>query len=367
MPYLDFLKNILSANLKRPAFPFKLTYAVTYRCNYRCRTCNIWQIDSKGELTFDEIAEFFRKSNRFNWIDLTGGEVWLRKDFVDIVEVILKECRNLVMLHFPTNGYMTDQIVRGVESIMKLKPPRLVITCSTDGDEGVNDYVRGIKGGWRRQIETYKRLHAMPGVQVYLGMTLSSYNVEEYDRAFEAAKAECPWLKPTDFHMNVAHESSHYYDNVGSAIRGEDIEKTIAQVKRYRDLRGLPHHPIEIIERRYLKHVESYLRTGVTPIRCHAMRASCFIDPYGGVYPCTMYDAKVASLRDHDFDLRSIWEGGTATGLQKEIWDFDCPQCWTPCEAYQSIFCNFLTGRKTPRGVKVTHGKDAAPSAFTGK
>lgn len=368
MSYTNFLKNVLKSNFGRLTFPYKLTYAVTYRCNYKCKTCNIWQRDSRGELSFDEIKRFFQKSNAFNWVDLTGGEVWLRKDFVDICEVVLKECKNLIMFHFPTNAYMTDKIVAGVEAIMKMKPPRLVISCSTDGDEVVNDYVRGITGGWRRQIETYKRLHAIPGVQVFLGMTISSYNADHYKKAFEAAKAECPWLKPTDFHLNIAHESAHYYGNVGAAIRGdEDMEKIIGQVKEYRRLRGYPRHPIEIIERRYLKHVERYLRTGVTPMRCHALRASCFIDPYGGVYPCTMYDAKFANLRDHGFDLKAVWETQDARRLQKEIWDYDCPHCWTPCEAYQSIFGNFFTSRLTPVGTEAVHGKEPAPTAFPNK
>ena len=55
-----------------------------------------------------------------------------------------------------------------------------------------------------------------------------------------------------------------------------------------------------------------------------------------------MYDAKIASLRDHDYDLRAIWNLPRTLELQKEIWDYKCPQCWTPCEAYQSILGNLV-------------------------
>jgi MoaA/NifB/PqqE/SkfB family radical SAM enzyme len=239
-PYVDLAKNILTSNVQRLDFPYKLTFVTTYWCNYRCKTCNIWQRKPENELSLEEIQKFFQKSNGFNWIDFTGGEVWIRKDFPDIVEAALDHCKNLVLVHFPTNGYMTDQIVAGVERILKKKPRKLIVTISTDGDEQVNDEVRGKKGGWRKQIETYKQLHAMPGVDVVLGMTLSSLNADQYDKAFAAAKAECPWLKPADYHINVVHASSHYYGNEElPALQGK--KKEIAeQVRRYRIERGVP-------------------------------------------------------------------------------------------------------------------------------
>jgi radical SAM protein with 4Fe4S-binding SPASM domain len=342
--YLDLTKNIVSSNFTRLAFPYKLTFCITYWCNYKCKTCNIWQRKPKDELTLDEIRKFFEKSNRFNWIDFTGGEVWLRKDFTDIVEAALRNCKNLLMVHFPTNGYLTDQIIKGVEKILKMRPPKLVITVSTDGDEEVNDDVRGVKGGWRRQIETYRQLHSMPGVSVFLGMTLSSLNADQYEKAFAAVKAECPWLKPSDFHLNIAHESGHYYGNLGSGVLGESRNQVIEQVRSYRAKRGLSFDPISFVERAYLKHAEEYLRTGKTPMRCHALRSSCFIDSWGDVFPCGMYDAKVASLRDYDYDLQAIWESPRARQLQEEIWGYNCPQCWTPCEANQTIMGNLLRG-----------------------
>jgi radical SAM protein with 4Fe4S-binding SPASM domain len=228
-----------------------------------------------------------------------------------------------------------------------MRPPKLTVTVSTDGDEIINDYVRGIKGGWRRQIETYKQLYSIPGISVFLGMTVSSLNAGEYDRAFAAAKVECPWLEPTNFHMNIAHESGHYYGNQGSGLRSASKDQIVEQVRHYRNLRGVPMSPISGIEHRYLKYAEQYLRTGVTPMRCHALYSSCFVDSWGDVYPCGMYDAKIASLREFDFDLETIWNLPKTRRLQHEIWDYRCPQCWTPCEAYQSILGNLLGQRNT--------------------
>jgi len=346
--YINLARNILLSNFNRLAFPYKLTFALTYRCNYRCKTCNIWKREAQDELSLHEIESFFRTSNRFNWIDFTGGEVWLRRDFESIAEAAIRHCKNLVMMHFPTNGFMTERIVRGTKEIMKMKPRKLVVSISMDGDESGNDLIRGVTGGWRRQIETYKRLHAIPGVDVFLGMTLSAFNVDQYDSAFAAARQECPWLTPADFHMNIAHESVHYYGNQGNSVLVRDREALAKQIDRYRRLRGMHLNPIAYIERSYLKHVGTYLASGTTPMRCHALFSSCFIDPAGDVYPCGMYAARVAALRDHSYDLCRIWNLERTTQLQREIWQYQCPHCWTPCEAYQSILGNLLGTRNTP-------------------
>lgn len=364
--YINFAGNILRSNFKRLDFPYKLTFCVTYWCNYKCKTCNIWQRRPKDELSIDEIETFFRKSNKFNWIDFTGGEVWLRKDFTAIAKVAIRECKNLVMLHFPTNGYLTDRILSGVEEIIAAGAPKFVVTISMDGDEEVNDYVRGKPGGWRKQIETYKRLHSIRGVEVVLGMTLSSLNATEYEKAFAAVKAECPWLTPKDFHFNVAHESGHYYDNRGENILIQDKNQIVEEIRKYKKSRGVPLTPIDFIERRYLGHAERYLATGETPMRCHALHSSCFVDSWGDVYPCGMFDAKIESLREHDFDLGRIWDLQKTKYLQKEIWEYQCPQCWTPCEANQSLLGNLFgqhstkSGRKNekvsrPQLVQITH------------
>jgi len=342
-PYAKLAARAARANVVRPSFPFKLTFCITYWCNYRCKTCNIWQMKPKDELSLDEIRRFFQRSNRFSWVDVTGGEISLRKDFVDICESIVANCRDLLLLHYPTNGYLTEQVVRYTREIARMGPEKLIITISTDGDEAMNDHIRGIEGGYRRQIETFRQLREISGVRVVLGMTLSAENVDHFPAAFDAAKREIPDLEYRDFHVNIVHESSHYLHNPDLKLRqAVDPDALARATESYAKLRGFGISPIDYLERAYLQRVRKFLETGRTPMRCHALRSSCFIDSWGNVYPCTIYDRKVGNLRESNFDLTRIWNSEDATELQKEIWDYKCPQCWTPCEAYQSIMGNFL-------------------------
>jgi MoaA/NifB/PqqE/SkfB family radical SAM enzyme len=350
-PYAALAANAVRANFVRPGHPYKLTFCITYWCNYACQTCNIWKMKPRDELRTEEIRRFFERSNQFVWVDVTGGEVSLRKDFVDICEAILTNSKNLLLLHYPTNGYLTDKIVEYTQEITRMRPEKLIITISTDGDEQMNDTIRGVEGGWRRQIETFRKLRELPGVDVVLGMTLSATNVDHFPQAFTAAKKEIPDLDYRDFHVNIVHESGHYLGNVDLALRQAVPAAALARAtEAYGRLRGFGWSPVNYLERAYLKRVRRYLETGRTPIRCHALRSSCFIDSWGNVFPCTIYDRKVGSLREVDYDITRIWQQPATAALQEEIWDYKCPQCWTPCEAYQSILGNALRPWDAPRG-----------------
>ena len=351
-PYTALAGAALRANLGRLDFPFKLTFCVTFWCNYRCQTCNIWKMAPRDELRLEEIQRFFRRSGRFLWVDLTGGEVTLRRDFIDVCHAVIDGCPDLLLLHFPTNGSLTDKVVAAAEAITTRpgrRPEKLIVTVSTDGDESTNDRIRGIEGGWRRQLETFRALRALPGVDVVLGMTLSADNVDHYPAAFAAARREVPDLRHDEFHVNLVHESPHYLGNTDLGLGAKvDREKLAAAVEEYAHLRGLPRSPVGYLERAYLSRVRRYLETGRTPMRCHALSASCFVDSWGNVFPCTIYDRRIGSLRDVDYDLARLWSTPEADRLEREIFDYRCPQCWTPCEAYPSIMGNFVTRGRRP-------------------
>ena len=358
-PYVALASRALEANFRRPDFPYKLTFCITFWCNYRCQTCNIWQMQPRDELRLDEIQRFFQRSPRFLWVDLTGGEVSLRKDFVQVCEAVITNCKNLVLLHFPTNGYLTDKIVGAAREIVRMGAEKLIITVSTDGDEAMNDEIRGIEGGWRRQIETFRRLREVRGVQAVLGMTLSGANVDHFPQAFAAAKREIPDLRYEDFHVNVVHESTHYLGNADLKLRQRVKASDLARAaEEYSHLRGPARSPVAFLERAYLKRVRRYLETGETPMRCHALRSSCFIDSWGNVFPCTIYDRKVGSLREVDYDLARIWNTPDAAQLQQEIWESRCPNCWTPCEAYQSILGNLVRPEWRKRLARAERSRD---------
>src|SRR5262245_46934808 len=177
---------LLNSTIRRPGSPVKLNWCLTYWCQYRCKTCNIWQRRPADELTTDEVIAFVRQNPHVGWVDLTGGEIFLRPDIDEILETIVTGWQRLALLHFPTNGFLTDRIVASVRRIAGRGPAKTIVTVSLDGDERTNDDVRGIQGGFRRQIETFNALRRIPGIVTVFGVTLSSHNLGQLARTFEA-------------------------------------------------------------------------------------------------------------------------------------------------------------------------------------
>jgi len=330
----------------RPSAPLKLNLCLTYWCQYKCKTCNIWQRKPSDELTAEEITALVRENPNVTWADLTGGEIFLRRDIDDILEAMVTGWPRLAILHFPTNGFQTDRIVRSVERTAGRGPARTVVTVSVDGDEALNDEIRGVKGGYRRQIETFTALRRIPGIVTALGVTLSTYNLGQFERTFAAWARECPGLTMHDVHLNVAQRSGHYYGNAETDAGVPDPMSARAEMKKYRSLRGPARTPSQLLESAYLRSLDQFLLTGRTPMPCHALRASCFIDPWGVVYPCITYSRPMGRLRETGMRLDPIWNDPQTAQVQAEIWKGQCPQCWTACEAYQSILGNALALRR---------------------
>ncbi len=344
-------QQVARANVQRLSTPLKVNFALTYWCQYRCKTCNIWKRKPENELTTDEVLKFVARNHGISWLDVTGGEIFLRKDIGEILEAVVTSWKDLLLLHFPTNGFLTDQIVRVCERLARRGGPQIIVTVSIDGDQTVNDEVRGIRGGYRAQIETFNALRKIPGLRTVFGMTLSAFNVGRFEETLRACQRDCPGLDVADFHLNVAQASEHYYGNAESTQIAPAPDQALAEVRVYRKMRGLPRSMADWVEKVYLEHLEVYLETRALPMRCHSLRSSCFIDPWGTVFPCITYTRPLGTLRDTDMELAPIWDAATTRTVQQEIWNGECPQCWTACEAYQSILGNMIRPNQTPPGV----------------
>jgi len=122
-PFLDKLRRsahlgaaLLETTARRPSSPVKLNLCLTYWCQYRCKTCNIWQRKPSDELTTAEVMAFVRENPTITWADLTGGEIFLRPDIDEILEGVITGWRRLAILHFPTNGFLTERDFPALQS-----------------------------------------------------------------------------------------------------------------------------------------------------------------------------------------------------------------------------------------------------------
>jgi len=342
--FLNLSRKILESNFSKLKAPYRFTYIVTNKCQLRCNMCNIWKKPSCQELSLPEIREFFQKSNQFSWINLSGGEIFLRKDIFDIVKVIHNNCKDLYLLDFPTNGFETELITDTVKKILSFKMPKVLVTVSLDGPPDIHDQIRGASGAWLKAVETFDSLRKLQSnrFRVFFGITLQPSNKDRFQETVKCVEGSIGKIGYDDFHVNLSQHSSHYYNNVDFSESTE--EKALwSQMEEIIKLRKTSLvSPVGFLERRYQGLCRSYLHTKKTPVQCQALEASFFMDPCGDVYPCSIFNKQIGNIKDFDYDTDKLWEANSRKEVRNQICKGDCPQCWTPCEAYQSILADML-------------------------
>ena len=352
-------KAILGANLQSPGLPYKVTFVATYHCNFRCEMCNIWQKKSVNEMTPAEVERFFGRYSQFRWVHLTGGELFMRRDLDDLVAAIQGSCRSLYLLNFPTTGWFGDKTVQLVERVLNRGIGRLMVTISMDGPKALHEEMRGLPGSWDRAIETYRRLRGITrsNFQTVIGMTLMEKNAGAVDETIAAIQRVIPDFSRKELHLNIGHESGHYFANLGYTGIAPHHTKVIEAVEHHRRTNGASMHPVHFLENRYQALIPKYYETGKSPLPCSALSSSCFIDAYWNLFACSIWDAKVGNLRDHQFDLQALWDSDQRRHLRHEVVEERCAQCWTPCEAYPTILGNLskavLTAVPAPKKTPV--------------
>ncbi len=347
-PELLLLGRALRAHRRsRPDLPFKLTWAVTWACQSGCQLCTIWKRDNGDQLSLTEIRRFLASSPGFSWVDLTGGEPFLRDDLVDIAAAVVQTNPQLALLHLPSNGLDPERVERMVKDLLALPVRRLVLTVSADGPPDLNVALRGHPEAWTGAMDTLGRLRALSSERfaVYLGVTLSENNLAEAPDILPAVRRELPGFRPDELHWNLAQESEHFYDNLHEIVDRPELEQVAAMRALSGDARP-PHlqalrDPVAWLDRAWREHAERYVRSGVTPVRCRSLWSSAFLDPEGTLYPCITWDKPLGNLRDVDLDFARLWSD--AAPVADEVAAGRCPQCWTACEAVPSLLSSLPT------------------------
>lgn len=331
----------LKSNFKKLDKPYKLNFAITYQCQSRCLTCNIWEIKPKNELTTEEIAEFARKNNYFKWIGITGGEPFLRSDIVEIVSSFNENCKDLYLLTMPTNSLCNpDQVEKKLRQILEMKIPKVVITVSLDGYSELHDKIRGVTGNYDKAIEIYSRLEKLKkeykNLSSVFGYTLSKFNKGQFEATYESVKKSFPDITYNDFHINLAQTSENYYANAGTDIKAFDSE-TVEELNRIFEKREKGLEPMSMVENAFLKKLSEFAGTGSSPMRCRSLEASVFMDGWGNVYPSVMWNKKIGNIKETSYELSPILKGTEANEVMRAIAAGHEPAQWTSCESYQII------------------------------
>ena len=181
--------------------PTDASIIVTYRCPMHCQMCNIWAHPSKPS---EEItAHDLEKLPRLKFINITGGEPFVRDDLDDIVRVCFSRAPRIVI---STSGWLSDRIIA-----LARRFPNIGIRISIEGLAQKNDELRGRQGGFDRALSTLLTLREMGVKDIGFGCTVSNHNSTDMLALYRLARELRMEFATAAFHNSFYF---HKHDNV---------------------------------------------------------------------------------------------------------------------------------------------------------
>ena len=280
---------------------FSATLEITYRCNEKCIHCYVDdKVDESQELTlaeYDKLLDELWDLGCHN-ILLTGGEITVRKDFLDIVEMAVKK------------GFCVDVYSNGLALNAK-HIERLASLCVNSvsfslygPDAKTHDAITGILGSFERSLFSLMMCKCA-GIDIYVKTPVMKQNYASLEELMNLGKMLgveiCTSMVVTASHSGCPAEHFRLMDS-----------------KKYQHVTELalefePDNEVLVSEYGH--------EVGL----CGAGAISLSIDPFGNVMPCNAIYIPMGNIRDKS--LREIWENAPLLDFLKNLKFQDvCPK-----------------------------------------
>jgi MoaA/NifB/PqqE/SkfB family radical SAM enzyme len=340
--------------------PVNITISVSYRCNSRCKTCNVWLLPN-DDFTLEEWDRTFQSLGEAPyWFTFSGGEPTLRKDLPDMVASAYRHCKPGI-INIPTNG-IQDKIIPGrIEQILQTCPEaEVIVNLSLDG-VGVNhDDVRGVRGNFERSMRTYAALKSLQtrykNFTLGVHTVISNFNVDRFPELCDFVQHE---LQPDAYITEIAEQRVEL-DTVGMGIT-PTVEKYAGAIDKLLDsLKEKEYTGVSKItqafRRQYYEIVKRTLTDRRQVIPCMAGIASAQIAPNGDVWTCCIRAESMGNLRDYDYNFRAVWQTDRAAELRQSIKAGEC-YCPLANASYTNMLSHVPTLAKVGAQVALPHRK----------
>lgn len=288
--------------------PMGVQLDLTYRCNERCVHCYL-DHDDHGEMTTAEIKgllEQLADAGVFT-LTLSGGEIFLRKDFFEILEYARLQLTFCVKLK--TNAILIRE--REAARLRDLGVESIQVSIYSHRPE-IHDAITLVPGSLKRSLAAIRFLRSQ-GLKVIIANVLMTRNLEDYPRVRALADelgVECT-LDPTITPMMDGNRSILQLGADRAALR---------HVLHDASLVG----DVDAFCAIAAKADESTLDS----MPCSAGHTSCYVSPYGDVFPCVQFPLPTGNVRRQRFI--DIWRHSDRMNEVRSIRLKDlttCTQC----------------------------------------
>ena len=309
--------------------PLNVHFDLTYRCNERCIHCYLDHED-RGEMATPEILGILDQLAEAGTLFLTisGGEIFLRRDLFEILEY----SRQLGFdLSLKTNALLID--AARARRLRQLGVRRIQISIYS-ADPAVHDAITKVKGSLDRSLAAIRFLKAQ-GLQVKIACPLMKQNLASFHNVLRLAEdLSVPYVidmtitPKMDGDTSIlslrtsASELLPILQSRGCSERssGPDMPSSA----------GLPMGSV----------VSSGMESSAyEDLTCSAGHNSCYISPYGDVFPCVQMPIPTGNLRTRTF--QEIWNKSSEMKRVRAIRESQLEIC-SSCEIRQ--FCERCPG-----------------------
>jgi len=175
--------------------PMGAVYEATMRCNLHCEFCYVGDLlniegEWRQELTIEQLQRAFPANDNFQ-ISLTGGEIFMRKDILSVLDLFRQKGYSCGYL--TTNGTIISE--ERADALARLAAQGFLkhISVSIDGPRELHDVARGLQGTFERTSAGLRRLqdaarrHGAP-LRVSINTTVAHESLEALDRMVDVAE-----------------------------------------------------------------------------------------------------------------------------------------------------------------------------------
>lgn len=290
--------------MAKAIIPTDASIILTYRCPMRCVMCNIWKnpTDKKEEIK----AEDLRSLPKLKFINLTGGEPFIREDLDAIVEECYKHTDRIVI---STSGWFEDRVIA-----LAKKFPNIGIRISIEGLSEKNDELRGHQGGFDKGLRTLLTLKQMGLKDIGFGCTVSNNNSADMLSLYQLSLSMGMEFATAAFH------NSYYFHKGDNQITNKEVVckdfETLINMQLKED------SPKSWFRAWFNMGLINYIEGNRRMLPCEAGSANFFIDPWGEVYPCNGLEDKFwkQSMGNiHEADFMTIWNSKEAEEVRSKV------------------------------------------------
>lgn len=281
----SYFYNLIEKS-SRYGVPLSVLVELTSRCNLICNHCYIVKDDGNDELTTSEIYRLLDQlaDEGCMFLTLSGGEIFLRKDILDIAAYARSEGFALILF---TNGTLITEHIAARLADLYIEAIEISLYSM---DTIIHDTITGVKGSHEAALEAIHILKKKKA-PVIIKSPLMKENIKGYRdiirfaRQLDIKYILDPFITPKADGDTLpvsrrldSHEAALFLKEVDGIERKDDKNEAVDNDH------GFPALETEI---------------------CAMGRRACVVSSRGDLFPCLLFPTPAGNIRKEDF--RKIW------------------------------------------------------------